>query len=290
MTNNSANNSAISIQVMVAGRVRVSPDLPFGNGCGLVRGSGFFVPASKRIWLPVCAFLVTTPHGCILFDTGWGRDMSPDGVYDRGAQIRSLGSWSLYRVNQGVVGTGMTVPEQLAAQGLSPADLDVVAISHLDCDHANGLRGVRNARRIMVSRDEMRCATRFPNSLVRFNASWWRGIDLDLYDWNGHEGPAGRSYDLFGDRSVQLINIPGHTDGQVAMKITAPSGRYVLLFADGGYATRSWRDMVTSGIVYDRHAQRSSLEWIREQSLSPLCVRSIACHDTANRPETILLS
>lgn len=255
----------------------------------MIRGSGILVPASRRVWLPVCAFLVTTPHGRVLFDTGWSRSMSPNGIYDRQAQIRTLGSLMLFRANQGVVDPGMTVPEQLARQGLDSLDLDVVVISHLDCDHVTGLHGVKDAKRIMISAGEMRCATRFPNNLVRFNASWWKGLDLDLYTWNDDQGPAGRSYDLFGDCSVQLVNIPGHTDGQVAMKVMAPSGRYVLLFADGGYATKSWREMITPGIVYDRQAQHSTLAWIREQSMSSMCVRSIACHDTENHPETIIL-
>ena len=35
----------------------------------------------------------------LLFDTGWHSEMSPDGVYDRQAQIKSLGSWFLYQID-----------------------------------------------------------------------------------------------------------------------------------------------------------------------------------------------
>ena len=198
-----------------------------------------------------------------------------------------MGSWLLYRVNQGVVGLGRTVPEQLASSGLRNADVDVVALSHLDCDHANGMRGLAGAGRFLVAADELRCASRFPNRLVRFDSSWWEGLDLDAYDWNGNEGPAGRSFDVYGDGSVVLVNIPGHTDGQVALKVTNPEGRYVLLFGDGGYASKSWREMVTSGIAYDRRAQRDSLTWIRERSMDPACIASFASHDPDNGPGTI---
>ena len=65
--------------------------------------------------------------------------------------------------------------------------------------------------------------------------------------------------------------------------------KYVLLFADGGYATKSWRDMITSGISLDKDLQRQSLQWIREQSLSPDCLESIATHDTDVTPHVIEL-
>ena len=45
-------------------------------------------------------------------------------------------------------------------------------------------------------------------------------MDLNLYDWNDNQGPFGRSYDLLGDKSIELINIPGHTAGLVAVSYT----------------------------------------------------------------------
>ena len=53
------------------------------------------------------------------------------------------------------------------------------------------------------------------------------------------------------------------------------------------YATKSWKEMITSGISLDKKMQRRSLEWIREQSLDPNCVESLATHDTEIVPHTI---
>ena len=64
-------------------------------------------------------------------------------------------------------------------------------------------------------------------------------------------------------------------------------GRYVLLFSDGGYATKSWKEMITSGISLDKEKQRQSLQWIREQSMSPECIESLATHDTDIKPHVI---
>lgn len=84
-----------------------------------------------------------------------------------------------------------------------------------------------------------------------------------------------------------MVNIPGHCDGLCAIKLTNADGKFVLLFADGGYATKSWKEMITSGISLDKKMQRKSLQWIREQSLDTNCIESLETHDTDILPHTI---
>ena len=279
------------IHIMHTGKVCVAPELPFGGeDCGFIKASGVFAKRSERLWLPVSAYLIECAHGRVLFDCGWSRQMSPMGVLDRKAQIRSLGSLPLYMTNQGVVESGAAAAEQLAAKGISPSELDLVLLSHLDCDHANGLRDVAAAKQILVSNDELKFAQN--GSLVnriRYNADWWAGTKIQGFDWNGTDGSAGRSYDVFGDGSLVMVNIPGHSEGQCALKITNGGGKFVLLFADGGYAKRSWEELITSGIADDRAAQKRSLEWIRTQSLSADCAASLANHDADIQPHIIEL-
>ena len=92
----------MKINILHTGEVRVSPHLPFGGDhCSMLKAAGLTTPKSQWMWLPVSVYLIEHPNGRILVDTGWHREMSPDGVYDRKAQIKSLGSWQLYIVNQG---------------------------------------------------------------------------------------------------------------------------------------------------------------------------------------------
>ena len=109
------------------------------------------------------------------------------------------------------------------------------------------------------------------------------------FDWNDNEGPFQKAFDLFEDGSVKTIAIPGHSAGLCALKIKNAEGKYVLLFSDGGYATKSWKEMITSGVCEDKSAQIQSLEWIRAQSMSPDCIASLANHDAAVEPHEILL-
>jgi len=279
----------IKIHVFHTGAVCVSPDLPFGGDhCSAIKASGIFGKKEDRLWLPVSAYLIEHPKGLFLVDTGWSRAMSPSGGIDKKAQIGSLGTWALYKVNQGQVPPGGCIDEQLAKMGIETSDIDAVLLTHLDCDHANGIAQVKDAKRFVVAVDELRFASKFSNH-VRYNRNWWSMVTFDAVEWNDDKGPFGKSYDLLGDGSIQLINIPGHADGLFAVKVVAEDGRFVLLFSDGGYAAKSWQEMITSGIAADKKKQKTSLAWIREQSLDPLCVESLANHDPDVEPHVIEL-
>ena len=279
----------IKIHVFHTGEVCVAPDLPFGgDNCNAVKASGVFGKKEDRLWLPVSAYLIEHPKGKFLVDTGWARDVSPNGEFDKKAQIKSLGSVILYEVNQGRIGLGQCIDEQLLEMGIKDSDIDAVLITHLDCDHANGLKQVKNAKKFMVSADEVKFANKITNK-VRYYKGWWEGIDLTEFEWNDNQGPVGKSYDLLGDGSIELINIPGHADGLYAVKVKNEEGKFVLLFSDGGYARKSWEEQITSGIAADKQLQKQSLAWIREQSLDSNCVESLANHDPDIVPHVIEL-
>lgn len=280
----------MKIHILHTGKVRVSPALPFGGDCNIIKASGITTPKKKWLWLPVSVYLIEHPKGKILVDCGWHRDMSPEGIYDKKAQIKSLGSRLLYKINQGMVENGAAVDEQLQQMGIKPEDIDYVLLTHLDCDHANGLGLVAGAKHILVSRAEMEFAKKKTLvNRIRYQSRWWNGVDLTLFDWNGTEGPVNRSFDLFGDGSVVMVNIPGHSDGLCAVKITNGDGMFVLLFSDGGYAKKSWEEMITSGVAEDKVQQRKSLAWIREQSMNECCIETLANHDTDVTPHVIIL-
>lgn len=281
----------IRIHLFHTGKVCVAPELPFGGeNCNPLKASGLFGRKKDRLWLPVSSYLIEFPARKVLFDCGWNREMSPKGTFDKKAQIKSLGGYFLYKTNQGLLPQGEAIDEQLGRLGVKPSDLDLVLLSHLDCDHANGLKLVDEAQRILVSNEELRFATnKTLVNKIRYNPRWWSDTKIEGFDWNGAEGPARQSYDVFGDGSLRMINIPGHSPGLCALKIVNAEGQFVLLFSDGGYAKKSWKEQITSGIADDRAAQKKSLLWIREQSLAPNCVESLANHDPDAIPHVIEL-
>ena len=94
---------------------------------------------------------------------------------------------------------GGDLPEQLAAAGFRPEDVDMVAPTHLHNDHVGWL----------VQGD----APFFPNATVRFGAA-------DHAHFVGHEGPVGEFHnhmmEVLGDR-VDVI----HGDGTITPGIEA---------------------------------------------------------------------
>lgn len=264
------------------GQVLVSPNLPFGNG-NIVKASGFFESTEDKIWLPVSVVYIEHPKAKILIDTGWNRAMSPEGKIDKKAQISHL-SPLLYKVNQGYVESGMTADEQLDAMGVKIEDLDYVVLSHLDCDHVSGLSPFKKAKKILVSEPEMKAATRLLNSHTRYTPRLWKGSGIKTFQFSQTGlGPMGESYDLLGDGTIQMVHIPGHSEG-LAATLIRNNDKQVLYFSDGGYATRSWKEMLLPGVIEDKAAAYKSLEWIRDVSMSLDCIDTFACHDPEIAP------
>lgn len=279
----------IKISVIHTGKVYVSPALPFKdsvkNPNPLQLSLLSLYGRRNRIWLPVSAYLIEHPKGLLIFDTGWSREVSPRGEYDRIAQVKHMGVGH-FLLNQAILPKGESLVEQLAEKNISPKDIDCVIMSHLHTDHASGLRQLIGAKKFLVSAPELEDTKKFP---IRYVASMWQDINFETFDFeNTGEGPVGKSFDLFGDGTIELINIPGHTTGLVAMKISG-GGKFVLLFSDGGYAEKSWREEIPPGTALDENLALKSLRWIAKVSKMLNCVESLANHDQNIIPHEIII-
>ena len=278
----------MKIRVFQTGKVYVSHALPFKddvkNPNPLQLSLLSLYGRRNRIWLPVSAYLVEHGDYKILVDTGWHRAISPEGEYDRRAQVKHMGLGH-FLLNQGVLPKGESIVEQLAAMNIAPEDLDFVIMTHLHTDHASGLQSVRNAKKILVSAAELRDTEKYP---IRYVSDMWRGIKFEPFEFNDTGvGSVGKSLDLFGDGSIELVNIPGHTSGLTAVKLNG-DGKFVLLFSDGGYAKKSWQDLIPPGTALDEELALKSLLWIREMSLRENCIESLANHDPDITPHEII--
>ncbi|MCR5004035.1 MAG: N-acyl homoserine lactonase family protein [Bacteroidales bacterium] len=281
--------SPIKITVLHTGYIHIFPKR-LEDGYNVFKAFGIATPREDWLWLPVSSYLIEHPRGLILYDAGWGRNMSPRGVYDRKAQIDALGSYLLYKINQGVVEKGMTAKEQLAQMGIKPEDIDYLILSHLDCDHAQGTKDLFGVKNVLLAKDEYRFARKFNIiNRIRYHSRWIRGMPVTFFDWNSSDGPFHRSYDLFGDNTVQLISLPGHSPGHIGLKVRDMNGKYVIMYGDCGYTSKSWQLAQPSGIAVNRKKQIQSLKWIREESINPYCIESMGNHDPEVHPHVLTL-
>ena len=276
----------MKIHILHCGMMQVSETVPYGNRIDLGNTAKQLMTSGKgRVTLPVCCFLVEHPKGLLLVDTGWCRELSPRGVYDPKAvsQVLPPHLAALYRP---YLPSGMAIHEQLADRGIRPGDLEAVILTHLDPDHVAGLRHLSGAKRILLPEDEYFWACR---TVYKARQPWslWTDFPIERLYYRGSPlGPNHWAIDLFGDESVQLVNVPGHTDGQAAVLLRS-GGKFVLLAADAAFSSRNWQELITPGYGFSRDWQLRSLRWIAETAADPGCAAVLCSHDPDLRPHCI---
>lgn len=255
----------MKIHVLRCGWTGILPVLARREGLNIEPGE------AGLVWLPVYCYLVEHPQGLILIDTGWRREISPEGRYDRAAQRRVLPPKLRYLCH-GWVEPGMAVTEQLAAMGIRPSDISQVLISHLDADCTSALGSLREARRFRVSEEELYWTARVN---PRFVKEFWRDIPFEVFWFRGSTDGAflGRAHDLLGDGSVRLVNLLGHTYGLFAAVISS-GAHFAVLGSDGAISL----DMETP----EDASKRAALEWLRAQRDKPGCAAVHLHHDMIN--------
>ena len=278
----------MKICLLRCGEMRVSETVPYGNAISLANSARQLTePDKNRVTLPVFCYLIEHPRGLLLVDTGWCREISPRGEYDLSA-VKTVLPGRLAAFYHPALPAGEAIHEQLEERGLRPQDLDCVILTHLDPDHVAGLRHLRGAKRIVLPEDEYfwNCRTVYR---LRQPQELWIGEPIErLYYRGAADTPNRWAIDLFGDESVLLVNVPGHTDGQAAV-LLAQHGKFVLLTADAAFSSRNWRESITPGFGFDREQQLKSLRWIAAKEAEPGCAAVLCSHDPGQQPYTIEL-
>lgn len=172
------------------------------NLAQLVRGH----PRQRRIF-PSTVFCYTAGERRVLFDTGYAPQPWPTGLTGR-----------LY---QRLLPPELPPAEDISAQ-LDPASVTHVVLSHLHPDHIGGLRHFAHAtlvlhRGLLNTLAEPRLREGLLSGLL---PDWFREATSDparcLVVAEFTPGPFGLdTYDVFGDGSYQLVDLPGHTRGHL---------------------------------------------------------------------------
>lgn len=269
----------IKIHVLHTGEVGVDPAVPFRDvSRNPLAYTGLFRSPKRRIWLPVSAYLIEHPKGLVLVDTGWHHDV-------RFNQKKHM-SWQLNIASKARLPLGEAIDEQLAVLGIKPRDLDYVFLSHMDVDHVSGVQLVKDAKHILTTREELQAAMK---DKIRYVKKLWKDVNIQSFEMKSSSyGPFGKSYDVFGDESVLMVSVAGHSKGSSATLIQN-NGKFVLLTADCGYAKSSWESLRLPGPVANKEKMKKTLEWVREMAQKEACVEVLATHDPEIKPHVIVL-
>jgi N-acyl homoserine lactone hydrolase len=213
---------------------------------------GIRVPRSEWLEIPVVAFLAQHPgFGYFLVDTGFHASVAVD-------PKQNLGRINAAFFKDIEMQQSDAVSHQLRARGIDPHSIKLVVMTHLHVDHASAISDFPSATYLVSPRGQT-------NGYVR--RQFDHAFDYRLLDFDSSAADSfasfGRSFDLFGDGSVQLVATPGHTFGHLSVVLRLGGGREALIAGDAIYTMRTLREGIVPYRLADEHLFRRSLREIQ---------------------------
>lgn len=210
-----------------------------------------------KVQFPSTFVLLEHPdRGYILFDTGYSS------AFD---EITAKFPYKLYAMITPVHAPRHEVAvAKLAKLGIQPEDIKYVLISHFHADHIGAIREFPNAEYVYLQSawDAVKGKTGIRAVLNAFLPDL---IPADfaersrvLYDQASVKNrlsetgsPSAREIqrrfecqDLFGDGSISIVSLPGHTAGHMGIHFRESSGKEFLLVSDACWESRSYRELL----------------------------------------------
>lgn len=209
------------------------------------------VTETQKPQIPIHAFLIDTPEGYILFDTG----CDPCGM--KGAWQKEMCG------NPFVYGEMQTLEKQLELIGAKIEQIKYVVLSHLHLDHAGAVHLLPNAE-VYVSEEEL-------NSVYAGHESG--EIDIfhqksDYENWNKAKvkwKPVQGNKKGFINENIELLDLgKGHSFGMLALALYLEEGCFMLV-SDAAYsAVHYGPPSQMAGVCCDEEGYFQALEKIRD--------------------------
>lgn len=166
-------------------------------------------------------------------------------------------------VTQGTLRMNLEKPlvDELATAGVKPDDIGYVVLSHAHFDHAGQSNDFPRATLVMqraeyaVLADEKDAEAHFIQPGLLAAHTGGKQDKLRLLDGDT---------DLFGDGSVKLIALPGHTPGHQALELTLPRAGKVVLSGDQWHFTENHARNQVPTFNYDHAATIASSQRLND--------------------------
>jgi N-acyl homoserine lactone hydrolase len=194
----------------------------------VVRGAFSLVPHVNAY----SAVLIRHPQGTFLYDSGFCSD-----IY---AFLRKQSF--LFRTVLGSFVFEQGLSSHLQQLEMKSDDLAFVLLSHLHWDHVSGIPDLPGVP-LRINRVEYDAAK---SNIARPGASEliWQLMGNNPYELFDCAGPPymgfRSSYDLFGDGSLVLVPLPGHTAGNTGLFINRARGSRLFLVGDAVWSAENY--------------------------------------------------
>ncbi len=195
---------------------------------------GAFSLAPRRI--AHSAILIRHPKATFLYDTGIASTIDRYFTNQSFRFKQTLGKFTMEQ----------PLASHLQRLSLEPRDLDFALISHLHWDHVSGVPDLPHVA-LRINRVEYEAARYGLLDLHHGLARTLLGNNpIELFDCNGPTyGAFHSSHDLFGDGSIVLIPLPGHTAGNTGMLIQRANGSPLFLVGDAVWVAENFQRPAT---------------------------------------------
>lgn len=186
--------------------------------CGTIKVSNMDVfsstgdYANTKETLTNSCFLIRHKKGDLLWDTGL-----PESLVNSEPMINGVFTLSMAK----------TLIEQLKQIDLTPQDIEFVSISHSHFDHV-GQAPLFTAATWLVQEQEAKAM--FSNEESKKMYAGFNHLTRKTFTGD---------LDVFGDGSVVILDMPGHTQGHTALQVILPKTGPVLLSGDLYHQTKS---------------------------------------------------
>lgn len=186
--------------------------------------------------------LISHPEGDILIDTGLGENIEEQ-FDENGFFDKQLFSYTDH--NPAI--------RQLKQEGYDLARLKRIVPTHLHWDHASGIEDFPNVP-LWVQKAEYDqamagTAPAFLHSQMDADTVNWKFIELAENEYEGFDN----SLDVYGDGSVVLVDMSGHTAGQIGVFLTISSGQRYFFIGDTTWTIKG---------VIDNAERPAFLSWL----------------------------
>lgn len=211
---------AVAVMLAVSASAQTTPAAKLSLtrlDCGSIQVSDFDVFSDTYLYpgrakaLTSSCYLIRHGDRAMIWDTGVDGALAGQPAASQGVFTISLKS---------------RLVEQLARIGIKPGDVGFVGISHYHDDHTGQAKDFPGATLLVGSGDWDAIKAR-PATAARFTP-WISGV--------AKVEPVARDKDVFGDQSVVILDMPGHTPGHKSLLVRLASGP-VLLTGDLYHAT-----------------------------------------------------
>lgn len=235
----------------------------------------------------------TFPSGAFLYDGGAGRRVLFDTGYAPGRWRTGWRGAVYRRLLPPRVSDGDDIAVQLAQDGVDPASVTHVVLSHLHPDHVGGVRHFPQATFVLtdglvrtLSHPRLRTGV-LPGLLPDWFASARRRVlDPPAFGDVAVRGARLRGVDLFADGSYVVVELPGHADGHVGALVDGE----VLLAGDAAWghdllaATARMR-MLPRAVQHDAASYLHTAALL--SALDEAGVRVVCSHDAWQQRELL---